>query len=346
MKCLFAGLGSIGQRHVRNLRHLLGRDVEILAYRALRQSPVLNADMTVRTGAVLETAHDIRSFSDLDEALAEQPDVVFVTNPNRLHVPVALAAAKRGCHLFIEKPLSDSLEGLDELIEEVERKKLTAFVAYQFRFHPGLRHLKSLLEEQRLGGLTAAHIVNGEYLPDWHPYEDYRASHAARRDLGGGSLRIQSHEFDYALWLFGMPRQVYAVGGHLSRLEVDVEDSVSILLACDGKQGRFPVHLHLDYLQRPPQRLCEIIGDAGKVRYDFYANQVEIHDLQGRTRQVIEFTGFDRNQMFMDELRHFLACLRGEEQPLIDLREAIRSLRISLWAEESLASGSAVPCPR
>ena len=346
MKCLFAGLGSIGQRHVRNLRRLLGRDVEILAYRALSQSPVLNADMTVQAGAVLETAHNIRSFSDLDEALAQQPDVVFVTNPNRLHVPVALAAARRGCHLFIEKPLSDSLEGLDELIDVVERTKLTAFVAYQFRFHPGLRCVKSLLDEQRLGRLIAAHIVNGEYLPDWHPYEDYRESHAARRDLGGGSLRIQSHEFDYALWLFGMPRRVYAVGGHLSRLEVDVEDSVSVLMACEAKQGQFPVHLHVDYLQRPPQRLCEVIGDAGKIRYDFYANQVEIHDLHGRTRQVIEFTAFDRNQMFLDELRHFLACLRGEEQPLVDLREAIRSLRISLCAEESLVSGAAVPCHR
>lgn len=346
MKCLFAGLGSIGQRHVRNLRRLLGHDVEILAYRAIRQSPVLNADMTVQAGAVLETAHNIRSFSDLDEAFGQRPDVVFVTNPNRLHVPVALAAARRGCHLFIEKPVSDSLDGLDELVDVVEREKVTAFVAYQFRFHPGLRFVKSLLDEQRLGRLIAAHIVNGEYLPDWHPYEDYRESHAARRDLGGGSLRIQSHEFDYALWLFGMPQQVYAVGGHLSRLEVDVEDSVSVLMACEAEEGRFPVHVHLDYLQRPPQRLCEVIGDTGKARYDFYANQVEIHDLHGRTRQVIEFTGFDRNQMFLDELRHFLACLRGEEQPMIDLREAIRSLRISLCAEESLVSGAAVPCHR
>jgi hypothetical protein len=61
---------------------------------------------------------------------------------------------------------------------------------------------------------------------------------------------------------------------------------------------------------------------------------------------MVEFTGFDRNQMFLDELRHFLACLRGEEQPLIDLREAARSLRISLCAEESLLSGEAVPCDR
>ncbi|MGQ0811356.1 MAG: Gfo/Idh/MocA family protein [Nitrospiraceae bacterium] len=344
MKILICGLGSIGQRHVRNLQQLLGKDVEILAYRTLTQSPVLNPDMTVKAGVLVETAYNIRSFSQLEDALAARPDAVFIANPNRFHVSVALAAASAGCHLFIEKPLSHSLDGIDDLIDIVEHKKLVAFVAYQFRFHPGLRWIKALLEESRLGRIVAAHIVNGEYLPDWHPYEDYRESHAARRELGGGSLRIQTHELDYALWLFGMPRSVYAVGGHLSNLEVDVEDSVSVLMSCEERGGRFPVHLHLDYLQRPPQRLCEVIGDAGKVRYDFYANQVEFYDLHSRMRQVVEFTGFDRNQMFLDELRHFLACLRGEAQPLVGLREAAQSLKISLWAEESLHTGTAVAC--
>lgn len=342
MKVLFAGLGSIGQRHVRNLRAIMGEKVEILAYRTNGDSPVLNPDMTVKAGAIPETAYSIRSFSDLDSALAEGPKAVFVTNPNSLHLRVALAAAKAGCHLFIEKPLSDSLEGVSELIEIVERKKLVAFVAYQFRFHPGLRWIKGLLEERRLGQLVSAHIVNGEYLPDWHPYEDYRQSHAGRRELGGGALRIQTHEFDYALWLFEMPRRIYAVGGHLSSLEVDVEDSVSVLLSCSDRGGVFPVHIHLDYLQRPPQRTCEVIGDEGRVHYDFYDNQVIHHDLKSRSTQKVQFNGFERNQMFLDELRHFLACVRGEAQPLVGLREAIRSLQLSLLADESLRTGAAV----
>jgi predicted dehydrogenase len=344
MKVLFAGLGSIGQRHVRNLRTLLGEEVEILAYRANGDSPVLNPDMTVKTGAVLETTYNIRSFSNLADALGQRPDVVFVTNPNSHHLRVALEAAKAGCHLFIEKPLSDSLEGLGELIEIVERKKLAAFVAYQFRFHPGLRWIKNLLEERRLGRLVAAHIVNGEYLPDWHPYEDYRQSHAGRKELGGGALRIQTHEFDYALWMFGMPRRIYAVGGHLSRLEVDVEDSVSVLMSCGDRRGLFPVHLHLDYLQRPPQRVCEVVGDEGKVHYDFYKNEVVHYDLKSKFTQQVRFEKFERNQMFLDELGHFLACVRGEAQPLVDLRESVRSLNLSLLADESMRTGAAVDC--
>lgn len=339
---LFAGLGSIGQRHVRNLRRLLGDKVDILAYRARGGGPVLNADMTVRPDCDLESTYGIRSFHKLDDALEQRPDAVFVTNPNTLHLPVAIRAASAGCHLFIEKPLSDSLAGVDELVDLVERQGLVALVAYQFRFHPGLRLVKSIIEQGKLGQLAAAHIVNGEYIPDWHPYEDYSESHAARSDMGGGCLRIQTHELDYMLWLFGMPRRVFAVGGHLSRLELDVEDSVDLLFECSYGDKPLPVHVHLDFLQRPPQRVCEVVGDAGKVRYDYYANLVQFHATEPRSETLHNLDGFDRNEMFLDELRHFLDCLKGEARPVVDLREAISSMRVAEAALQSLATGRAV----
>ncbi len=342
MKVLFCGLGSVGQRHLRNLRALLGEDVEVLAWRVRGGGPVLNADMTVRPGADLESTYGIRSFARLDEALAEHPAAAFITNPNTLHVPTALAAARAGCHLFIEKPLSHDDAGVAELIAEVERRRLVAFVAYQFRFHPGLRWVKGLLDQGRLGRVVAAHVVNGEYLPDWHPWEDYRDTHPARRDMGGGCLNIQTHELDYVVWLLGMPRRVFAVGGHLSSLEVTVDDSVSLLLECNHDRRPVPVHLHLDYLQRPPQRVCEIVGDAGRLRFDYYANAVEFHDLHRRTTEALRFDRFERNQMFVDELRHFLACVRGEETPLVDVQAAVRSMRIAVAAATSLRCGQAV----
>jgi predicted dehydrogenase len=234
---------------------------------------------------------------------------------------------------------------VDELIQIVEARHLVAFVAYQFRFHPGLWSIRRLLDAGRLGRLAAAHVVNGEYLPDWHPYEDYRDTHPARRELGGGALRIQTHELDYVLWLLGMPVRVYAVGGHLSRLEIDVEDSVSMLLTCKHYGRPVPVHVHLDYLQRPPQRVCEIVGDAGTVRFDYYAKRVEFHDTATGRASVECFNAFDRGDMFREELRHFLACVRGEERPVVDLREGARSLEVTLAAEASLHTGTAVDLP-
>jgi len=342
MKALFCGLGSIGQRHLRNLLTLEGSRAEVLAYRARGGGPVLNPDMSVRPGVTLEEAYRLRSFKSLDEALAAGPAAVFITNPNTLHLPVALRAAHAGCHLFIEKPLSHSPEGVRELMELVERKKLTLFVAYQFRFHPGLRRVKALIDEGRLGQLASAHIVNGEYLPDWHPYEDYRETHPARRELGGGCLRIQTHELDMLLWLFGMPRRLFASGGQLSRLEVDVEDSVSMLAECVHQGRPVAVHVHLDYLQRPPQRVCEVVGDAGRLRYDYYGNQVEFHDLKTRVVERFCFDRFERNQMFLDEMAHFLACVRGGDRPIVDGAEALRSMRIAEAAEKSMTTHQAV----
>lgn len=342
LKILFAGLGSIGQRHVRNLRTLLGNDVDILAYRTTRQSPFLNPDMTAHSDIDLETAYGIRSFASLADALQEKPDAVFVTNPNALHLSIAIAAAREGCHLFIEKPVAHTLHGVDELIEIVERKQLVALVGYQFRFHPGLQLIKSSIEDGQLGLLAAAHIVNGEYLPAWHPYEDYRNSHPAKRELGGGCLSIQTHELDYALWFFGIPRNVYAVGGHLSSLDVDVEDSVSVLMECEFRGRPLPVHIHLDYLQQPPQRTCEIYGDAGKVRYDYYANLVEIHNTATGKADAHRFGAFQRNQMFVNELKHFFSCIRGEEQPLVGLHEGRKSMLIAQAATESLNTGTTI----
>jgi predicted dehydrogenase len=160
--------------------------------------------------------------------------------------------------------------------------------------------------------------------------------------MGGGCLNIQTHELDYAFWLFGMPKRLFAVGGHLSRLEVDVDDSVSVLLECTHEGSSLPVHIHLDYLQRPPQRVCEVIGDAGKAKYDYYAHSVEFHDLSTNRVEVTTFDGFDRNQMFLDELTHFLECVRGEAKPVVSLRDGIQSVMISLAAQESLRTGRSV----
>lgn len=344
MKALFCGLGSIGQRHLRNLLTLKGDDVDILAYRSRKGStPVLNPDMTVRaSNDALEETYNITSYYDLQEALDQKPDMVFITNPNSLHVPVALEAARAGCNLFIEKPIADTLDGTDELAQLVKEKNLVAFVAYQFRFHPGLQFIKQVLDEGKIGQPLAAHIVNGEYLPNWHPYEDYRQTHPARKELGGGSLSIQTHEIDYALWFFGLPKSVYAVGGHLSHLEVNVEDCVSVLMNCEYNNQTLPVHVHLDYVQRPPQRVCEIIGDYGTVKYDYYKNSIIHHDNRTSLVHELRLDNFDRNQMFLDTMQHFLDCVEGNKEPLIDLQQGIDSMKISIAALESLANNQVV----
>ena len=342
MRALVVGLGGIGQRHVRNLRALLGTGVEIDACRVRRQSPVLTEQFEVQQGSDLEATYGLRSFDNLEEALARRPSMAFICNPSGLHLEAAMAAAEAGCHLFIEKPLSASWAGVDALANLVEQRGLVALVGYQMRFHPCLQKLRTLLQQQRIGPVLAVKAEIGEYLPGWHSYEDYRAMYASKRALGGGVVLSQIHEFDYLYWLFGLPRRVFALGGHLSNLEIDVEDVASILMECVVDGRAIPVHLHQDYLQRPPARTCKVVGDQGTIVTDFAALTVQVFDGANEPADAYSFKGFERNEMFLDEVRHFLACVRGEQQPLVPVRDGAQSLRMALAARESMETGRAV----
>ena len=150
------------------------------------------------------------------------------------------------------------------------------------------------------------------------------------------------HEIDYAHWLFGMPVRVFALGGHLSSLEMDAEDTASILMECTSNGRKVPVHVHLDFLQRPSGRTCQIVGDRGKIFWDYYGNELRVFDADRGRWESHTFDNFQRNQMFLDEMRHFVRCLKGEEQPVVNLRNAIDSLKISLAAKLSMDTGRVV----
>ncbi len=342
MKVLIVGLGGIGQRHVRNLRTLLGAAVDIMAYRIRRESPVLTDKLEVEQGRTLEEKYNIRVFGNMNQALDQRPEAVFVCNPSSLHISIAMMAAQAGCHLFIEKPLSQDYNGVEDLINEVEKRNLVSLVGYQMRFHPCILSLRSFLQQRLVGRILAVRAQVGEYLPGWHKYEDYRQMYASRKDLGGGVILSQIHEMDYLFSLFGMPHRIFALGGHLSSLEIDVEDTASILMECVVEGRSLPVHLHQDYVQRPPSRTCEIIGDAGKILIDFFALSVQVFGNDGALIENITFEGFQRNQLFLDELEHFLECMKGRQSPVVNVREGAQSLRIALAAKESLATGQVV----
>ena len=346
MKILIIGLGGIGQRHLRNLRMSQGENAEIIAYDPRPNPPVITDKLKIEEGVSLEDKYHMTVFLDFEQALAQRPQAAFVCNPTSLHIPAAIRAAREGCDLFIEKPLSNNLEHVDELINLVESRRLTAAVGYQMRFHPCLQRLHALVHEDKIGRILSVRAVVGEYLPGWHTYEDYRQSYASRQDLGGGVILSQIHELDYLYWLFGMPRRIFGLGGHLSGLEVDVEDTAEILMECmiDGRP--IPVSLHEDYIQNPPNRSCEIVGDAGRILVDLRASTVCVFDNKGNQIETNSYEGFQRNQLFIDELNCFLEGRQGKRTPLVDLQEGAQSLRMALAAKESLATGKVVELER
>ena len=341
MKALFIGLGGVGQRHLRNLVQLVP-DMEIIAFRQRGFNFVLNDKLEIIEGQNLEEKYNITVYHNLDEALAQKPDIAFVTNPTSLHVEAAIKVVRAGCDLFLEKPISHNMNNVQELLNIISANKLVSFVGYQNRFHPCVKKAKELLDMGVLGDIIAVNIEVGEDIRTWHKYEDYRGVYAACKELGGGVTVTQIHELDYVQYFFGMPISVYAIGGKLSSLEIDVEDTVSTLLKYNFNGRHIPIHIHKDYIQSPPSRTCKIIGDKGKIFFDLINSSLIAHDGMAKVIFEEKYAGFIRNDMFKEELSMFLNCVKERRESFLTAQEGVKSLKIALAVQKSFETGKVI----
>lgn len=323
---LICGLGSIGRRHLRNLRALGEQDIVLLR---TSKSTVPDDEL-----GSLPVEHDLHM------ALERwRPQAVIVSNPTALHLDVAIPAARDGCHLLIEKPVSHSMDRIEELQAGVGSGGGKVLVGFQFRFHPGLQQAKRLLDEGAIGRTLSARAHWGEYLPGWHPGDDYRLSYSARADLGGGVVLTLCHPFDYLRWLLGEVGAVSAETATLGGLGLEVEDTAEIILSFrDGPLAS----VHLDYHQRPAAHWLEVIGTQGTLHWDNADGSARVYRAEvGEWEVHTPPPGFARNDLFLAEMRHFLALVRAEEtESRCTLEDGLRALAIALGVHASAAAGS------
>ncbi len=269
-----------------------------------------------------------------------KPDAVIVSNPTAFHLDVAIPAAETGCAILLEKPISHSMKGLDQLEGAIRESSSKVLVAFQFRFHPGMIRAKQLIDAGEIGRIISAHVHFGEYLPAWHPWEDYRKGYAARAELGGGVVLTQCHALDYLPWLAGNAASVWAFTGKLSDLEVDVEDTAKIgLRLAGGALGS----LHLDYNRQPPVHTLDIAGTKGTLKWDLSDGATRIYRAEKKDWEVYPLPAeWERNVMFMEQMKHFLAVVRGEVGPSCTLEDGVRVQRLVEAVHESQRSGHVI----
>ncbi|HZQ25975.1 MAG TPA: Gfo/Idh/MocA family oxidoreductase [Terriglobales bacterium] len=327
MKALVVGGGSIGKRHLHNLRSLgvasLGL-VEPDTERRKLLSPSVAAE-----------------FSSLEQGLDWKPDFVLIATPPHLHCRQALDVTRRGIDLFVEKPLSHSAEGMEELAELVARERLVSMVGCNMRFHPGPSTLHELISEGRLGKLLFGRIQVGSYLPDWRRGSDYAQNYAAKAETGGGCILDCVHEVDLARWYFGNVQQVFCSAFHLSSLKIETEDVAAII--CRHASGTMS-EIHLDYVQRSYERGCQIVGEKGSLFWDFRDRQVRWFDGEsGAWNSFPQPAEWELNQMYLDELAHFLECVREREPTVLPIAEGVELMRVVFAAKASAMQHKMVP---
>lgn len=317
MKALVLGGGSIGTRHLQNLKSL-----------GVEQRAVVEPDVQQR-GRALGQDEDVSGFARLEQGLEWGPDFVVIATPSHLHVGPALAAARRGCHLFIEKPLSHSMKDVETLQSEVVRRSLITMVACNMRFHPGPARVKTLLEEAVIGQVIAARLQGGSYLPRWRPGQDYQQSYSASPDWGG-IIFDGIHEIDLALWYLGPARVVGAAHVPASTIGLTTDGLAEILLC---HEPGVLSNVHLNFVQRDYRRTCQIIGSEGTIYWDFMERQIRIYGADGEmTQSYPEPAGWQVNQMYVDELSHFIDCVQRRRATINPLSGGVAALRIALDA--------------
>ena len=314
---LIVGYGSIGKKHLENF--LQFKDIQLTVY-------------TKRNDLQLLRENGIKISDSLTECLKENPDVGVITNETSLHIPIAIKLAKEGLDLFLEKPLSNSLKDVEKLRAIVKKKKLITQIGCNLRFHPCIKKIKSLIEHQKIGRIISAQVQNYSYLPDSHRWEDYRKSYAARKDLGGGVILTNAiHEIDYLYWFFQEVENVISISGKFSDLDIKAEDYVSGLLKFKNK---IIGELHMDYFQRPDFRSCKIRGTEGEIYCNSDDNCVNIYNINKKKWETKFDNGFSHNldtyASYVEELKHFLKCVKHRKETINDLEQGIATLKIAL----------------
>ena len=325
MKILIVGYGSIGKRHFANLVRLGYSDIVLYT-----KNP--QAKKLVKTGTKI--------INSLNLAVKENPDICIICNETSLHISTAIKLAKNNCHLFIEKPLSNSLKNTNDLLKIVKRKKLLTMIGCNMRFHDGIKKIKTLLEKNEIGRVYSVNAENGSFMPNWHPRENYQISYASRKRLGGGVVLTQIHEIDYLYWFFGKVSEVFSYSEKISDLKLDVEDYSGSLIKF---KNNIIGEIHLDYFQKPSVRTCKIHGTKGKIIWNWENNHLQVFKNNKNKFYTKHFEKkFDRNKMYLEELNYFLNCIKNKKTPMNSLYDAIEIQKIALCIKDSSKTGKKI----
>lgn len=303
----FVGIGSIAKRHIKNLRKIAFERTLSLEIDAVRHQ-----DCSAQDKEKLGLNQVYTDISQVNKVY----DVIFITNPTEYHIDTLKEVENNGKNFFIEKPIS-SLKQLERVKNLQMKKDAVYYVACPLRYHSVIQYIK---QHVNVTDVISVRSISSSYLPDWRPGTDYRETYSAHKDLGGGVSIDLIHEWDYLVYLFGMPDSIECKMGKKSNLEIDSDDFAIYIAEYKDKI----VELHLDYFGRIAIRRIELITNEDTIIGDLL-NYTVTYLKTGRCISLEE----ERDDFQRRELDYFFNAIENSEFKLNEITHAVQILKLT-----------------
>ena len=315
MKFLVVGLGSMGKRRIRNLKYL-------------NQNDIIGFDPKEERCVEASEKYRITTFANIENALKQKPNAMVISTPPDLHMKYAKIAIENNMHFFTEASVIQ--DEMQDVILRLKNINLVALPSCTMRYHPIVKQVNAILKSQKIGKPLAVLYHSGQYLPDWHPWEDYRKFYVSKRETGA-CREMVPFEIGWLQPIFGKILSVMANKTKVSKLEADIDDIYNILLEFEnGTQASMTV----DVISRFPYRQLKVLGDNGVVFADWSEKIVRYYTKEdGWKEQIIDDGKVEKNYihgegMYIEEIDNFIRSIKKEITPPYNFVEDLHNLKI------------------
>jgi len=316
MEVLVVGLGSMGRRRIRNLLKLGYKNITGFDPREDRRKESKNL-------------YKIHTVSTINEGLKKNPKCMIISTPPDLHYQYASIAIKHNIHFFTEVNLS-SID-VKKIISQLKKKSIIGLPSSTLLYHPLIKKLKSI-SKKRIGKTLTVYHHFGHYLPNWHPWEDYRDFYVSKKKTGA-AREIIPFELVWLTYLFSNINSVYGSIHKVSNLKANIDDLYQVIIEfANGIQ----CILVIDVISDPAFSETKIIGEKGVILCDHNEGSIKIGKSSKWKKMMIKSgkveKGYKGNtpseSLYVDEMKNFISSVKTKKKANYTYADELKILEV------------------
>ena len=266
----------------------------------------------------------------IKEGLKENPDVMIISTPPDLHYQYAKIAIKKNIHFFTEVNLASA--DVKKIINELKNKSIVGVPSCTTLYNPVVKELQKIIKSKSIGKIFTVYHHFGHYLPNWHPWENYRDFYVSKKETGA-AREVIPFELVWITKLFAEIKSVYGCVEKISKLKTNIDDIYEVLI--EFKNG-IKCILVIDVLSTPAFSETKIIGEKGTILSDHNTGIIKLHN--GKKWKKIQLSmgiiakGYKGNTgtetVYEEEIEAFLNSIYKKKKYPHSFKEELKLLNV------------------